>query len=857
MLGCTGADGTPGERGPEGPPGPAGDAGVVPPLQNDVSGTVTDGAKPLTGVSVKAEPGGISTTTDANGAFAFPGLDIGAYTLTFHLDGYLDETIGVAVSLAGPTKVTVVLALDESAVPPPSVAVADQLTAGFAQTVSLKATATGAGPLTYAWTQIAGPAVTLSGADTAAASFTTRDFAASMGSLVADNARFGVLGLAPDQAGGYVFEVTVTDTHGHATKAKVHVDATRPTSGLRMAPTGIPVWLQGDGALVAPMQSTYSWKLDTSGAPGSTATISNPTAQFPSFTPDVMGTYAVTEEVSGKTLDVYAGVWMGEMTAQTQNTCTLCHSNTIAPDMFTPWKKTAHHAALQKAIDGELDASFEEDALPRYTVGYDRTAQNSGFDDAQTTAGWSFPATLQPGNWSALLGTSGLGQLAGIQCESCHGPQGGGATGPHANSTNLDLGARISWSGDVCASCHRGAAEANQAGEWAASKHADLTLAFEDATVEARGTTAAHCGRCHSAQGFAQYVKQLDQGYSGLLTSDGKPAAPGSPSPNAATVASLTKLGLTSAEIQPQTCAACHDPHDATNPSQLRIYDAVASLPNGMTNISGAGTGMICITCHNTRNGEHTDFVAAPTSFSAPHTAAQADAVYGFNAYYVPRYNPSPHLAVANSCAGCHAEATAAKDEGAHRTDHSFKADNTVCATCHGPQVDGVALQAVNQTQIDALGAAIGTKVRNLIVSAQLPANGGAITVRAWDPVSDTYSSTSASNVSITQAPVSVDSFEVHGSVGFILHLPSPITIGLVNASGAASGSITTADVYVQASALKNATAAATLFTASSDYLKASWNLYLLQHDNTKGIHNPSFYAAVLAATNAKVATLP
>ena len=733
----------------------------------------------------------------------------------------------------------------------------DQLTAGFGQAVSMKATATGDGPLTYAWTQVGGPAVTLSGASTATASFTTRDFAAATGPLTAANARFGVLGLAPDQAGGYVFEVAVTDTHGHVTKAKVHVDATRPTSGLRMVPTGVPVWLQGDGPLVAPAQTTHSWKLDLSGAPGSTATIAHPTAQFPSFTPDVMGTYAVTEEVSGKTISVYAGVWMGGMTAQTQNTCTLCHSNTIAPDMFTPWKKTEHHAALQKAIDGELDASFDEDALPRYTVGYDRTAQNSGFDDAQATAGWSFPATLQPGNWSALLGTAGLGQLAGIQCESCHGPQGGGATGPHANSTNLDRGARISWSADVCASCHRGASGADQVGQWAASKHADLTLAYEDATVEARGTTAAHCGRCHSAQGFAQYVKQLDQGYSGNLTADGKPAQPGSPSPNAATVASLTKLGLTSAEVQPQSCAACHDPHEATNPAQLRIHDAVAALPNGMTNISGAGTGVICITCHNSRSGEHTDFVAAPTSFSTPHSSAQGDAVYGFNAYFVPRYTPSPHLAVKNSCAGCHAVANVAPGEGAHKTNHSFKADSTICATCHGPQVDGAALQAVTQAQIDALGAAIGAKVRNLIIAAQLPANGGAVTVRAWDPVSDSFSSTSASNVSITQAPVSVDSFEVRNAVGFVLHLPSPITIGLVNGSGAPSGSVTTADVYVQASALKNAAASATLFTAGSDYLKASWNLYLLQRDRTRGIHNPTFYSAVLAATNAKVAALP
>src|SRR5262249_27123081 len=135
------------------------------------------------------------------------------------------------------------------------------------------------------------------------------------------------------------------------TKGTVHVDAARPTTGLRMVPLGVPVWLQGDGPLVS-TKATWSWTLDTTGVPGSTATIADPSSQFPSFTPDVMGTYIVTETVSNKTMQVYGGTFMGEMTAAPQNTCTLCHNNTIAPDRFTPWKATKHHGALQRALDG-------------------------------------------------------------------------------------------------------------------------------------------------------------------------------------------------------------------------------------------------------------------------------------------------------------------------------------------------------------------------------------------------------------------------------------------------------------------------------------------------------------------------
>jgi hypothetical protein len=853
-LGCNGADGVPGKQGPAGAPGPAGDAGAPAVVTSEIAGTVTDGAGPLAGVSVVAQPGTATATTDAKGVFTLPGLEVGLYALAFHLDGYLDQTVYVTVSLTGPSTVAVALAVDPDAGPPPSVTVIDQLAVGFGQAVTLQATATGTGALTYAWTQVSGPAVTLTGDTTAAPSFTTQDFTAAMAPMTENNARFGVIGVNPDQAGHYAFEVAVTDAHGHVTRVTARVDATRPTSGLRMAPVGVPVWLQGDGKLVSATQAAWAWTLDTSAAPGSAATIVDPTSQFPRFTPDVMGTYAVTETVSGKTLQIYAGTWVGEMTTAAQATCTLCHNGAIAPDVFTPWKASKHYAALQRSLDGVYGASFAPEQLSRYTVGYEMSAANGGFDDVQASAGWTIPDTLQPGNWDALLATPALGQLAGIQCESCHGPQAAGITGPHANATNLDLGARISWSSDVCARCHQQGPGDDKAQQWAMGKHADLTLAYQNATVEARGTTAAHCGRCHSAQGFGQYAAQLAQGYAGLLTSDGKPPT----ASNAATLASLTSLGLTQATVEPQSCAACHDPHDATHPSQLRVYDAVASLPNGMTGISGAGTGMICVACHNTRNGEHSDFVAAPTAFTAPHAAAQGDTVYGFNAYYVPRNNPSPHLAIANTCAGCHAEIpTAAEKVAKHAGNHSFKVDNSVCATCHGSQVDGAAMQAAYQGQLAALGQAIDAKVLNLVKAALLPAGGGAYAARVWDPGSDDYSSPAAANVTLTTAPTSIGSFEIHGQVGFILHLPAAVTVALVDAKGNAAGSVTTADLYVQAGSLQNATATAPLFAAGSDYLKASWNYYLLHADNTKGVHNPGFYDAVLAATNARVNALP
>jgi hypothetical protein len=109
----------------------------------------------------------------------------------------------------------------------------------------------------------------------------------------------------------------------------------------------------------------------------------------------------------------------------------------------------------------------------------------------------------------------------------------------------------------------------------------------------------------------------------------------------------------------------------------------------------------------------------------------------------------------------------------------------------------------------------------------------------------------------VTTAPTSIESFEIHGQLGFILHLPAPVAVPLVDALGNPAGSLNTADVYVQAGSLQNAGATAALFAPASDYAKALWNWSLLSNDRTLGVHNPEFYTAVLAATNAKAAALP
>ncbi len=375
----------------------------------------------------------------------------------------------------------------------------DQLLVGYDAAVTLSVAATGTSPFTYAWTQTGGAPVTLTGAATASPTFTTPNFITSLGydypdgindgGIVLNNARCGVRGIDRDQANHSTFQVVVTDANGVSTTASEQVYSTRPTIGVRDVPVGIPVWLEGNGPDITldggATQATWDWTL-TNLPNGSTATllaadgaaqpyVSGATGQYAYFIPDVAGTYTLTETVSNTgntpcTFQVYSGTWLGMMTITGPNdtppvsvspqitaiNCPQCHNNVTAPDYFTPWAKTAHATALQRKIEGSAGPHFGESCLECHTVGYDKTAANNGFDDVEKTANWTYPATNEPGNWSALESIqtpNDLADLAGIQCENCHGPQGGVSNVIHSTAAT-DSAARISWSEEVCASCH-------------------------------------------------------------------------------------------------------------------------------------------------------------------------------------------------------------------------------------------------------------------------------------------------------------------------------------------------------------------------------------------------------------------
>ncbi len=842
---ATVADGKDGTDGKDGAQGPKGDSGDPASAKGTISGKITAAAdgSVLVNAEVLSTPMALTAKTGADGTFTLTGVPIGSYQLAVSLAGYAPATISnVGVVALNTTNVGAALTADSKTGGAPAIVVASDLLAGYGANVALKATVTDpdtdVAKLTYQWAQTGGLPVTLTNPTGTTLTFTTLTLPKSK--TFAAPIRFGTVGISPDEAGHYTFTLTAKDLQGHSTTANVTVMSAPQGAGLRNVTLGLPVYLQGDATV-----TSWNWTLDASGAPGATAKLVDATTQFPHFTPDAKGAYVLNETVGKMTLTIYAGSWAGVYNGT--DVCKACHNGTVAPDPFAAWANTNHlKGSIDKfnAIKG--GAFFGQACLECHTVGYSPFADNGGFDDVQKNDGWVFKPTA--GNWDALQKDHpDLGKLAGVQCENCHGPnnsQGHSSSGLGKSTTVVnDLHfARVSMSASVCAQCHQEGPHHYKPSQWQTSGHANPALA-DRGTFEASGTNAAHCGRCHSAQGFVLYADQLNAGNSGLIVK---------PDGSAADEAYLRANGMQRSTIEPQTCQACHDPHDASHPAQMRLYDSVAALPNGITGISGAGTGLTCMACHNTRNGEHSDFVAATTSTSGPHAPAQTDVLYGFNAYFMPRYTPSKHLAVTDTCAACHVKIpTAAQTAAGETGNHSFKPDETVCASCHAVNVDGKALKGAIAMQTTEMGQSIGAAAKVLI--GQAIAANGKVSVRASNGVLYSSSSSTTYNIDLTDVPTSIEAKYVGTSFFLWFTMPKAISITWTDGTTTSTAQFGVAWTAVQTPVAGKNTA---VITAGSTVFKGIWNMQLLHNDNSGGIHNPTFYSATINATKAAMATV-
>jgi hypothetical protein len=889
--GEAGLPGDPGTPGTPGTPGAQGEAGIS---TGSLSGVVTDAATKtpvpgatvliVSGVIVAADGGApvvtdggptsaVTVVTDATGAFSAPSLPIGPYTVSVSATGFNTNT-GTVNLVAGAAVV------DNVALVPTAPVVAS---AGAAQsaapggTVTLTGSATpydGSTVSAYAWTQTAGPTVTITGANTATPTVTYPDRATLLAYLDAQlfpapvapatspvrADRTDVVGINPhalELVQAATLKLTVTTTSGSYTST-VNVTTNlglAVSTGLVNVPTGVPVLLRAKKNTAG-----YSWSLTP--PTGSAATLADATTEWPSFTPDVKGTYLATEATSGAVLTITAGPWIGAITGldttdglPLADNCTNCHNDTFAPNKFKDWRATGHAQIFSKNVNDPANHWSAAACASCHTVGYNTsaTAANSGFDDAAKTEGWVQPKGA-PDVYAKMFAPTAAPETAkraNIQCENCHGPNG---TSSHMNPNKLPSNtARVSIASEVCGSCHGEPLRHSRFQQWQESKHSDYSLALNEATVENQPTNAKHCGRCHSGQGFLAWVDQ-SSATPGVL--DFSKYIQG-PAGNAdATTAELTALGMTVATVEPQTCATCHDPHDEgtgsgdPNKANVRIMSDIAMLPAGF-GVTGLGKGSLCVTCHNTRNGAHNDNVAAPTSFSGPHAPAQADVLMGQNAYFVTPGQRSKHSFITDTCTNCHLRQTPPPADLSYQlggTNHTFSADLTICSNCHGA-FDGGSLQAVMTTNLATLNTAIATAAKTKLNAM------ASVWVRAYDPTTKLYSSTgnTISNVNLNFTTNPITTLTVSGT-NLLVTLTSPVSITWTDAT---TTSVSQIRLGLEPLKNDNAGAAGTaVFPTSSNLWKATWNLGLLTNDRSLGVHNPSFYSDVIANTLAKDLTL-
>jgi predicted CXXCH cytochrome family protein len=272
-----------------------------------------------------------------------------------------------------------------------------------------------------------------------------------------------------------------------------------------------------------------------------------------------------------------------------------------------------------------------------------------------------------------------------VQCEACHGPGLEHVRSPSRDNwplASIAVGVNLQ---SGCGECHSGAHQPFVE-QWASSRHANV-----------RPAQAANpaCTSCHRAQ------------------------------------SALTAMGVRS-EYQERgvaqhfgvTCAVCHDPHDRTNPAQLRL---AIDVPSEEQNL--------CMQCHNKRG------TPDPTTFRGPHSP-EGPVLLGTGGWWPPNLQLQPGQLVATHgseanprlCAGCHVNIYEIRDELTGQftfrsTGHTFEAIPCVDAQgiptgsrqcnlearsfatctegCHGSEAVARTLVFVVRDRISSLAAAL------------------------------------------------------------------------------------------------------------------------------------------------------
>lgn len=242
----------------------------------------------------------------------------------------------------------------------------------------------------------------------------------------------------------------------------------------------------------------------------------------------------------------------------------------------------------------------------------------------------------------------------------------------------------------------------------------------------------------------------------------------------------------------PIGCNTCHgatkEPKDLKGKKPMKVA-------SGLT--IDAGVGTICINCHNGRRNL-SDFETLYTTSKAPHRGPQAEVFFGFGGMELGgmAYEKSPHTAIENTCVTCHMAPAA--DPYGPVGDHTFKVsangvnNMNACKECHS-DLTTVNRRALGDYDGDKVLEGIQDEVEGLIHLLE-------------EALLEKYSSKGV-----------IELGDVHGTIYFITDNTNPEEPEHLKAT----------DV-------------------SRDDYKAAWNLFVIEDDGSKGIHNPAYVIQLL-----------
>ena len=441
------------------------------------------------------------------------------------------------------------------------------------------------------------------------------------------------------------------------------------STGLRVVAKGMKVYWSADttGSLTNKVTS-YTWSVASAPA-GSTATISA-VKDSATFIPDATGQYIITCTVdNGKFGNdtIFVSTYMGWPTSPVGCQTSGCHQTQSAS-----YAKTNHATIFMRGITGQLEVdsvgrgAYGKSCVRCHTTGWEPVTNNGNFgyiaNETKWDSSWwknlpvSGSTSLIPWKdmalWNNLKANyPSLLPVATIGCESCHGP----GKDHMGDKTKI----AVSFDQGVCMQCHD-APKAHSIGYfWKQSKHATRPLSASEAS-------RTGCFPCHNGPSLAALQANSER-------------------PDYSKTPFQTAI----------SCQSCHDPHDNTNPAQLRIMRP-DTLINGYVIPAGiGGAGNICIVCHRARASANQTVAAVKRVFNDidPHVGAQGDMFLGTNGYDFG-HNKSAvqtHAGLENGCATCHMAPVAMAGSASMRPNHSISMkdengnDNvTSCRKCHG-----------------------------------------------------------------------------------------------------------------------------------------------------------------------------